>query len=138
VVTAAAPVPSRGLLDTSVVIDLELLDPDVLPEEILISTLTLAELAVGPHATDDLAERAARQARLQWAETTFAAIPFDAGSARAFGLVWAAVRASGREPRRRLVDLQIAAIACANSLPLLTRNARDFAGLDGLLAVRAV
>jgi predicted nucleic acid-binding protein len=129
---------TRGLLDTSALIGLELLDPNALPEELLISAPTLAELAAGPHATDDLEERAARQARLQWAETTFAAVPFDADAARAFGPIWAAVCVAGRKPRRRVVDLQIAAIASANSLSLVTRNASDFAGLEGLITVQAV
>jgi predicted nucleic acid-binding protein len=128
----------QGLLDTSALIDLEVLDAAVLPENLSICAPTLAELAAGPHATDDLMERAARQARLQWAEATFAAIPFDAAAARAFGPIWAAVRASGRAPRRRVVDLQIAAIASANSLVVITRNAVDFAGLEGLVVVQSV
>jgi predicted nucleic acid-binding protein len=138
VVTRAGSEARRGLLDTSALIDLELLDPHTLPEELLIGAPTLAELAAGPHATDDLEERAARQARLQWAEVTFAALPFDADAARAFGPIWAAVRASGRQPRRRVVDLQIAAIASAHALTVVTRNASDFAGLEGLVAVQAV
>jgi predicted nucleic acid-binding protein len=138
VTDVAAAARTRGLLDTSALIDLELLDPASLPEELLISAPTLAELAAGPHATDDLEERAARQARLQWAETTFDAIPFDADAARAFGPIWAAVRAEGRQPRRRVVDLQIAAIASANSLAVVTRNPADFSGLEALLVVQAV
>jgi predicted nucleic acid-binding protein len=136
-VTSAGSTRHLGLLDTSALIDLELLDSSSLPEELLISTPTLAELAAGPHATDDLVERAARQARLQWAETTFSAVPFDVHAALAFGPIWAAVRATGRQPRRRVVDLQIAAIASANSLVLVTRNAADFAGLEALLDVQA-
>ena len=56
---------TRGLLDTSVVIDLDEIDPMRLPEETAIAAVTLAELAAGPHATDDPGERARRQDRLQ-------------------------------------------------------------------------
>lgn len=52
--------PERGLLDTSVVIDLEHIPAGSLPVEIAISAVTLAELAAGPHATDDPAERGRR------------------------------------------------------------------------------
>ena len=67
----------RGLIDTSVVIDLDELDPDFLPDELAVSALTMAELAAGPHAADDGAERAWRQDRLQRAEATFHPLPFD-------------------------------------------------------------
>jgi predicted nucleic acid-binding protein len=55
----------RGILDTSVVIELERIDPVDLPIELAVSAVTLAELAAGPHATSDPAERASRQDRLQ-------------------------------------------------------------------------
>jgi predicted nucleic acid-binding protein len=70
--------PSRGLLDTSVVVDHDLIDPNVLPDESAIAAVTLAELAAGPHATDDERERVRRQDRLQWAATTWDPLPFDA------------------------------------------------------------
>jgi predicted nucleic acid-binding protein len=59
-------------------------------------------------------------------------------AARAYGRIYAAVRASGRAPRRRLADLMIAAVALANDLPVVTRNGADFAGLDGLVEVLEV
>lgn len=130
--------PSRGLLDTSVVIDLDLVDPDLLPEQSAIAAVTLAELAAGPHATDDEAERARRQDRLQWAAQTWDAIPFDTDAARMYGRVFAAVRAAGRTSRSRLADLLIASTAAANGLPLYTRNPMDFTGLEGLVALNAV
>jgi predicted nucleic acid-binding protein len=37
--------------------------------------------------------------------------------------------------RRRFADLLIAAVALANALPLVTRNATDFAGLNSLIDV---
>ena len=86
----------RGLLDTSVVIDLEVLAADLLPLVVLVSAITVAELSQGPHATTDPAERAARQERLQRVEGTFAVLAFDVSAARAHGRLYAAVRAAGR------------------------------------------
>jgi hypothetical protein len=127
---------ARGLLDTSVVIELERTAETALPEEAAISALTLAELAAGPHATSDPDERARRQQRLQLAETTFDPLPFDGEAARAYGLLYATVAAAGRKARgRRAIDLLIAAVARANALPLFTRNPADFAGLDGLVDI---
>lgn len=130
---------SRGLVDTSVVIDLDRIPPQVLPEELAIAAVTLAELAAGPHATEDPIERARRQERLQRAEATFDPVPFDAEAARAYGRVYAQVAAGGRKARgRRAVDLLIAATALAAELPLYTCNPSDFGGLDSLIEVTAV
>ena len=107
---------SHGLLDTSVVIDLGNIEPAQLPDRISISAITMAELAAGPHATDDPAERARRQDRLQRAESTFDPLPFDADAARAYGRIYASVLAAGRKARgRRAVDLLIAATAVSGS-----------------------
>ncbi len=130
---------SCGIIDTSVVIELDRLDSGALPAELAVSAITLAELAAGPHATSEPAERARRQDRLQRAEATFELIPFDAVVARAYGRVYAAILDTGRKARgRRAVDLLIAASAVATGLPLYTRNASDFEGLEGLLEVVAV
>lgn len=129
----------RGLIDTSVVIDLEHIDADRLPIEVAVSALTMAELASGPHATSDTSERARRQDRLQRAEAAFDPLPFDADAARAYGRVYAAVSSAGRTARgARAVDLLIAATAGAHDLPLYTRNPGDFSALDGLIDVVAV
>jgi hypothetical protein len=129
----------RGLLDTSVVIDIERIDATSLPAEVAVSAVTMAELAAGPHATADPGERARRQERLQRAEAAFAPLPFDANAARAFGRIYAAVSAKGRKARgRRAIDLLIAATAIAEDLPLYTRNPDDFRGLADLLDVRTV
>jgi len=131
--------PARGVLDTSVVIDLETLDANALPLEVAVTTLTMAELAAGPHAATNAAERARRQDRLQRTEAAFAPLPFDADAARAYGRVYAAVIAAGRKARgARSVDLMIAAIACSVELPLYTRNPDDFAALNGLVDVVAI
>jgi len=121
------------VLDTSAVILLSRLeDPELLPEEPLITAVTLAELSVGPlvAATDE--ERVARQAHLQQAEADFDPLPFDARAARAFGRVAAALRRSGRKTQARAYDAMIAATALAHQLPVYTCNPDDFTGIDGL------
>ncbi|QKW15691.1 type II toxin-antitoxin system VapC family toxin [Verrucosispora sp. NA02020] len=129
---------ARGLIDTNIVILLGALDPDELPEEMVISAVTLAELSAGPHHADDHAERARRTSVLQHTEATFDPLPFDAEAARAFGMISSAVLATGRTTRRRLADLMIASVAHANRLPLYTTNPNDFAGLTELVDVRHV
>lgn len=116
-----------GVLDTSTVILLPRLDDaDLLPDEPTITTITLAELSVGPLVTDDVTERAARQAHLQQAESDFDPLPFDAAAARAFGRVAADLRRAGRTTSARAYDALIAAVAVANGLPLYTVNPGDF------------
>jgi predicted nucleic acid-binding protein len=134
---------SEGLADTSVVIDWD--DPAVvaaLPDMLAISTITLAELAAGPHVARDPLERARRQARLQQVEALFDPLDFDVAAARSYGQVvaaaTAAATAAGRSHRSRVADLLIAAVAHANTLPLYTRNPQDFAGLSALITVEAV
>ena len=129
----------RGLLDTSVVIDLERLSPDDLPIELAVSAVTMAELATGPQAATDPAERARRIALIQHAEHTFDQLPFDLSAARVYGRINAAVIAAGRKARgRRAMDLLIAATALSNELPLCTHNLDDFAGLEDLLEIIAI
>ena len=131
--------PPRGLIDTSVVLDLERLDPEGLPIEIAISALTLAELEAGPHVASDAKERGVRQDRLQRAEAAFDALPFDAAAARGYGRVYSAVVSTSRKARgARAVDLLIAATAAAAALPLYTRNVDDFRGLDDVVVVVGV
>ena len=131
--------PGRWLLDTSVVVDAD--DPavaDALPADVAVSAVTLAELALGPLVSTDARERAARQRRLQDVEANFDPLPVDAAVARSYASVAAASRASGRTSRRRFADLLVAATAHAHSVPLATRNADDFAGVEGLVDVRTV
>lgn len=132
----AEPPVARGLLDTSVVIGYEKVNFRRLPDEMAISTLTLAELGAGPLATDDDLERARRQERLQRFESGVDSLPFTAGCARAYGHVFAADMAGGRKPRgARAVDLMIAATAMAHDLPLYTLNVQDLRGLKRLIEI---
>ncbi len=126
----------RGLLDTSTVILLaRMRDAAVLPDEPAISTVTLAELSVGPLVAATEQERARRQAHLQQAEADFDPLPFDAPAARTFGQVAASLRRSGRTSTARAFDAMIAAIAIANDLPVYTCNPTDFDGIDELRVV---
>ena len=131
--------PLRGILDTSVVIDLDEIEPRALPVEVAVTALTMAELAAGPHAATDANERARRQDRLQRTEAAFDPLPFDSEAARAYGRIYAAVVSAGRKARgARAVDLMIAAIACSAGLPLYTRNPTDFAALEDLVEVVSI
>jgi len=128
--------PERGLLDTNTLIRLPLLqDATALPAEPLISTITLAELSVGPLVARTESDRAARQAHLQQAEADFDPLPFDAAAARAFGQVAASLRRAGRKPAARSYDAMIAAVAVVNDLPLYTCNPDDFAAIEQLAVI---
>jgi tRNA(fMet)-specific endonuclease VapC len=130
---------ARGLLDTSTVILLpHITDASTLPAEPVITTVTLAELSVGPLVATDERERAARQAHLQQAEADFNPLPFDAAAARAFGRVAVSLRRAGRKPAARAYDAMIAATALANDLPIYTANPDDFGQIDGLEVVAVV
>ena len=130
---------TEGLIDTSVVIDWD--EPAVaaaLPDMVAVSAITMAELAAGPHLAREPLEKARRQARLQQVESVLDSLPFDAAAARSYGQLVAAVAAAGRSHRSRLADLQIAAVAHANSLSLYTRNPHDFLGLEALITIVAI
>jgi predicted nucleic acid-binding protein len=127
---------TAGLLDTSVIIDLD--DPTVqahLPEEISVCAISLAELAAGPILANTATERALRQKRLQQIESTFDSLPFDASAARSYAQVVAATIESGRKHRSRVADLFIASIAHSNDLDFYTRNPDDFTGLEELIRI---
>jgi len=110
-----------------------------LPVDVAVSAITMAELAAGPHATNDPDVRGRRQDRLQRAEAALDPLPFDGDAARAYGRIFAAVAATGRKARgARAVDLLIAATALAAELPLYTRNGDDFAGLRGLVDIHVI
>jgi tRNA(fMet)-specific endonuclease VapC len=126
---------THGVLDTSTLIQLVDVDPSVLPEEPLITTITLAELSVGPLVATTARERAIRQAHLQQAEADFVPLPFDEAAARTFGQVAAALRRAGRKPAARAYDAMIAAIALSRGLPVHTCNPSDFRGIAGLEVV---
>lgn len=127
---------TRGLLDTSTLVLLgRLTDANALPDEPMISVVTLAELSVGPLVASSDGERAARQAHLQQAEVDFDPLVFDAPAARTFGQVAASLRRSGRKTTTRSFDAMIAATALAHDMPVYTCNPNDFSGIDDLTVV---
>jgi predicted nucleic acid-binding protein len=123
------------VLDTSVVIAG---DVAPIPGVLAISAVTLAELQFGVLVASTAAVRAERLRRLSVLQRHFDALPVDEAVAVSYGRLTAAVVEAGRQPRRRVMDLLIAATAHAHDAGLYTRNASDFAGLDGLVHVIAV
>ncbi|WP_458686139.1 type II toxin-antitoxin system VapC family toxin [Nocardia tengchongensis] len=128
----------EGLLDTCVLIDIDLIEDSRLPVRPRISTVTLAELGLGTATAATPQALALRTERLLAIEHGFDALPFCTASARRFTSMAKLVVASGRSPKPRKMDLMIAAIASANDLPLFTRNADDFKGLEPLLTIAPV
>jgi len=123
----------RLVLDTSVLIGAD--QPgDV---EAAISAASLAELHFGVLVAFDADERARRSQRLGVIEATFDPLPVDAAVAREWGRLAAAVSTRGAQPRRRALDLAIAATANVHGVPLLTRNRRDLAIIEDLVQLWA-
>lgn len=125
----------RAVLDTSVVLASGVAD---LEGELAISAATLAELHFGVLVTDDPQRRAERLRRLAVLEHAFVPLPVDEHVARSYGRLAAAVAASGRQPRARVMDLLIAATAHAHEARLYTRNADDLRGLEEIVEIVAV
>ncbi|RJQ84986.1 type II toxin-antitoxin system VapC family toxin [Amycolatopsis panacis] len=126
-----------GVLDTCTYIDLGLLDPAALPEIPELTAVTMAELHQGVAMAKDHAVRAARTEKLGAAIVDFVPLPFDGEAAARYGTLVALVLAAKRDPRPRRMDLMIAAIASSRELPLYTRNADDFKGLESMIEVIA-
>ena len=124
-----------GVLDTSTSIDLDLSHPMVLPDVPGLTTITMAELHHGVVAARDATTRAARTAQVAAAIVDFDPLPFDGRAPARFGSLAGLTIAAGRDPRSRTLDLMIAAIASCHDLPLYTRNAKDFVGLESLVEV---
>ena len=126
---------ARGVLDTCVVIDLNAIDEAGLPLSSSVSTITLAELAMGVHLARNQEVRAVRLTRLIAAEANFSPLAFDENAVHAYGILVASVVAIGRNPKPRKNDLMIAATALAHQVPLYTRNPDDFKGLESQVTV---
>lgn len=127
--------PERALLDTSVLIAGDIAP---IPGVLAISAISLAELQFGVLIAKTAAVRAERLRRLSLLQKHFDALPVDEAVAISYGRLAAAVVDSGRQPRRRAMDLLIAATAHAHGARLYTRNIDDFAGLEEHLDIIAI
>lgn len=125
----------RGLLDTSVVIAT---DVTALPDEAAISAATIAELHFGVHLASTDEQRHLRVRRLAEIESRFDPLPIDAAVARSYGMLAHLVVTAGRRPRRRVMDLLIAATAHAHRVTLYTRDPADLAGLEDAIEWQVV
>jgi predicted nucleic acid-binding protein len=121
------------LLDTSVLIAAEA-GPE---EDTAISVVSLTELHFGVLVASDEETRARRMRRLGAIEDHFDALPFDAPAARECGRLHALVARRGGQPRRRALDLAIAATASVHGVTLLTLNTKDFEIIADEIEVRA-
>ncbi len=126
---------SRGILDTSVLIASDL---QPLPGVLAISVISLAELHYGVLVAQSADARAVRLARLSGLQQRFDPLPVDEAVADSYGRLAAMTVGQGRQPRRRVMDLLIAATAHAHAASLYTRNAGDLRGLEDLIDIIAV
>ncbi|GBE66742.1 hypothetical protein MFM001_32040 [Mycobacterium sp. MFM001] len=122
----------RAVLDTSVLIG-EQPPPHV---EAAISVASVAELHFGVLVAGDDDERAVRTQRLGAIESAFDPFPITVDIAREWSRLSAAVSNRGGQPRRRAIDLVIAATANIYGVPLLTHNTGDFQIIGDLVDVR--
>ncbi len=127
--------PQSGVLDTCTYIDLDLIDPARLPAAPEITSITMAELHHGVAMARNVAIQAARMEKLGAAVADFDPLPFDREAAARYGTLVTLTLAARRSPKPRRMDLMIAAVASSLGLPLYTRNAEDFKGLDGALTI---
>jgi predicted nucleic acid-binding protein len=124
-------VPTKGLLDTSVLIASETgraLRVDRLPDRSAVSVVTIGELHAGVLAAKDVETRARRLATLDLlAEISVVSIDEDVAVA------WARLRALLAEKGRRVNvnDAWIAATAMTYQLPVVTRDA-DYDAMEDL------
>ena len=122
----------RALLDTSVLIG-EDVPADI---EAAISVASITELYFGVLVTDDPEERARRADRQAAFEAAFDPLPVTVETSRSGGRLAAAVARRGGKPRRRQIDLAIAATAQVEGVPLLTHSLADFEVIQDLVDVR--
>ncbi|MBN3905223.1 MAG: type II toxin-antitoxin system VapC family toxin [Nostoc sp. NMS1] len=96
-------------------------------QDVAVCSVVKAELFYGAIRSNNRARTLALQEAFL---NNFVSLPFDDTSARIFGIIRAELAASGTPIGP--YDLQIAAIAIANNLILVTHNTREFSRVNGL------
>ncbi len=122
---------NAGLVDTSVFVAREVGRPvamDLMPRDVVVSVVTVAELRAGVLSAEHRAERALRLSTLTLA-LTFESIPIDDDVAES----WANLRIALRSQQLRMPvnDSWIAATAMALRIPVVTQDA-DYVTVPGL------
>lgn len=96
-------------------------------QDVAVCSVVKAELFYGAMRTSNPERTLARQ---QTFLNQYVSLPFDDRSALIYGRIRAQLAASGTPIGP--YDLQIAAIALANNLTLVTHNTREFSRVEGL------
>ena len=129
--------PPVAVVDTSVFVAREAgraVRSDLLPDQSVVSVITVAELRAGVLAAAGTASASARLATME-AVDEIALLDIDTPVAH----VWAEMRVhlahSGR--RVNVNDLWIAATAAANNMPVVTQDA-DFDAIEGVASLRVI
>lgn len=125
------------MLDTNVCIQaLRSRDPALVarlrshpPSEIRLCSVVIGELYYGAYKSP-AAYQASNFAQLAKFVAPYASLPYDDNAAEIFGRVRADV--ASRDVMLGPYDLQIAAIALAHGLTLVTHNTREFSQVPGL------
>ena len=116
------PVPSVGLLDTSVFIARESGRPlGDLPERVAVSVVTIGELQLGVLSAADNSTRARRADTLALARSADP-IPISEAVIVTWARLVADCRLSGIQRAVKLTDTLIAATALEHGLPLVTQD----------------
>jgi predicted nucleic acid-binding protein len=125
----------KAVADTSLFVALEQARSrsGTVPDELVISVITVAELQLGVLVARDAAVRAQRLATAAFVRATFQPIPIDDAVAH----VWAHLVADLRNRGRRVPvnDAWIAATAMSRNLPVVTQDS-DYDAIDGLRVIR--
>lgn len=129
--------PTRGLLDTSVFIAREIgrpLEKQLLPDELAVSAVTVAELHVGVLSATDVDTRARRLATLESIADVEVLVADEAVAA---SWAWLRVHLATAERRLNVNDLWVAATALAHRIPVVTQD-DDFGPVEGVGGLEVV
>jgi tRNA(fMet)-specific endonuclease VapC len=96
------------------------------PAELSLSTITLAEIFYGIEKSP--VKKRERQRKIERIRSQLDIFPFNEHAAQAYGAIRAKLEKQGQPISER--DLQIAAIAAANRLCVVTHNTKEFGRIE--------